>query len=61
MQMKPQPSKNFCGLTREVIALLANAQRRLLAQRIERGLPRDLRSVENLGRLCAAQSGGPRA
>jgi hypothetical protein len=55
----PQTQKTFCNLSRESLALLADAQRRLLTKRAQRGLPRDERSVRNLSRLKAIV-GSPR-
>jgi hypothetical protein len=54
MQSTPQPQKNFCGLSRENLALLMHAQELLLAERQRRGLPLDGRVIENLDRLKAA-------
>jgi hypothetical protein len=51
MQPNPQSPKNFCGLSRENIALLATAQRRLLSRRVRSRVPRDLRSEGNLKRI----------
>jgi hypothetical protein len=48
MQTTPQSQKTFCGLSRENLALLASAQRRLLIRRGRSRAPRDPRSENNL-------------
>jgi len=50
---KPQLKKQFCNLSAETIALLADGQERLLTNRVRAGLPRDRRSVRNLYRIRA--------
>ena len=52
--MTAQLQKTFCDLSRENLALLARAQRRLLARRRRSRMPLDQRSVANLKLLKAS-------
>jgi hypothetical protein len=51
MQPNLQSPKNFCGLSREDLVLLATAQRCLLESRELSRVPRDWRSEANLRRI----------
>ena len=51
MTAQPQPPNSFCNFNREALAMLADAQRRLLARRKRRRVPRDPRGENNLKRI----------
>lgn len=57
MNLPPHIPSAFVNLSREQLAILVDAQRRLLATRERSRVPLDSRSVDNLKRLDAALTG----
>ena len=57
MERPREVSNSFCGFSQVQIEQLASAQVKLLRKREALGVPVDLRSVQNLGRLHLVLAG----